>query len=154
MVINKPYASRSTSGYEVPAATSLGLVRIPLPNALRGFASNNLYYDSRCVHVTIKTVGSQNTELMANGITQLIIYRDSATTIKCEVERKTSTLCIEPTSVGLYSTNQDGSGGSATFPSTMQVGYIDINFVSAATAYFSIEIESPSLMSAPSTWLC
>ncbi|EOG2801606.1 GDSL-type esterase/lipase family protein [Salmonella enterica] len=154
VVINKPYASRSTSGYEVPAATSLGLVRIPLPNALRGFASNNLYYDSRCVHVTIKTVGSQNTELMANGITQLIIYRDSATTIKCEVERKTSTLCIEPTSVGLYSTNQDGSGGSATFPSTMQVGYIDINFVSAATAYFSIEIRSPSLMSAPSTWLC
>lgn len=93
MVINKPYASRSTSGYEVPAATSLGLVRIPLPNALRGFASNNLYYDSRCVHVTIKTVGSQNTELMANGITQLIIYRDSATTIKCEVERK-HPLCV------------------------------------------------------------
>lgn len=154
IVIHKPYASRSTPSAMQPSAASLGLVRIPLPNALRGFASNNLYYDSRCLYVTIKTVGSQNTSALDNGITRLVIYRDTATTIKCEVERKTSDLCIEPSSVSLYSTNIDGTGGVATFPSAGQVGYIDMNFTSTSMAYFTLEIRAVSMLTSPTTWLC
>lgn len=153
LIINKPYADRTTAGSDAPAVSGLGTVRIPLPPALRGYASNDFYYDTRAIQVIVKTVASTNAGLMANGLTEFIIYRDTPTTIKAEVQRKTAAACIEPVSVSLWSTDQDDTGGTATFPQPSQKGYLDLNFNSAASGYFTIEIRSPSIMSATNTWL-
>lgn len=153
LVINKPYATRSMAGSAAPDPSGLGTVRIPLPPAMRGYASNDFFYDTRMIQVIVKTVGSENAGLLANGITEFVIYRDTPTTIKAEVQRKTSAACIEPVSVSLWKTAQDNSGGTAAYPQPGEKGYIDINFNSAASAYFTLEIRSPSIMSATNTWL-
>lgn len=153
-ILKKPYYSRSTPSASLPAAEALTSIRMPLPDSMYGHVSANLFFDSETIELTIKTVGSTDTGALANGITKVTIYRDSATTFSWLVSAKTAAGCIEPTSVSVSKSAIDGTGLTAGWPGVNEVGWLNIGFTNATTAYFSIEIRTASMSGSPTTWLC
>ncbi|ELY7489159.1 phage tail protein [Cronobacter turicensis] len=131
---------------------------LPLPDGLYPYAGPaGNYFDSAPVRVTITTFGSSDST--ANGVTELLLSRQAATTtLKIDKLYGSATSSIVPTAAGIgssaYTENVTTPTGvsKTTFPSTTQQGWLWLTFSSTATAYYRIEVRCAS-KGGQGTWL-
>lgn len=154
VIYKKPYYGRSDVSSTTPPAVPLGSIKIPIPSALLGFIAGGAYFDSDTVRLTIKTVGSSNVSVVANGITEMILYRSGANAFSFSVVHKTSENCIVPLSISVSSEGYDGSAPQEGLPNGARNGFLNIEFNDSVTAYFSLEFRSARKANADQTWLC
>ncbi|AJI86189.1 GDSL-like Lipase/Acylhydrolase family protein [Yersinia rochesterensis] len=145
----------------IPTAIILsGDYFFPLPDGLYpfvGVAGN--YFDSAPVRVTITTFGSSDTTANPNGVTEILLSRQSGgTTLKIDKIYGSSANSILPTAAGVgssaYTENVTSPTGvsKTTFPSTTQQGWLWMTFTSTATAFYRIEVRCAS-KGGQGTWL-
>lgn len=154
VIYKKPYFGRSDVSSTTPPAVPLGSIKIPIPSALLGFIAGGAYFDSDTVRLTIKTVGSSNVSVVANGITEIILYRSGANAFGFSVIHKTSENCIVPLSISVSSEGYDGYAPQEGLPNGARNGFLNIEFNDSVTAYFSLEFRSARKANADQTWLC